>query len=95
MFAHRINPLTSLPQISEAQVLAHAKYLSEDIGYRTVGTREHALGDAWMFAQAEELKAQCDALVKAVPGRRLECEIWRQEGSGHHRYVRLFRPVRV
>ncbi|EKM50065.1 uncharacterized protein PHACADRAFT_153387 [Phanerochaete carnosa HHB-10118-sp] len=81
-----INPQTALPQLSEAQMLAHAKYLSEDIGYRTVGTREHALGDAWMFARAEELKAQCDEIVKSVPGRKLECEIWRQEGSGHHRF---------
>ncbi|GJE93217.1 M28 family metallopeptidase [Phanerochaete sordida] len=81
-----VNPQTSLPQISEAQILAHAKYLSEDIGYRTVGTREHALGDAWMVARAEELKAQCDEIVKATPGRKLECEVWRQEGSGHHRF---------
>ena len=83
----RINPLTSLPQISEAQILSYAKHLSEDIGYRTVGTREHALGDAWMMQKAEELKQQCDEIVKSVPGRKLECEVWRQEGSGSHRYV--------
>ena len=83
----RIDPVTSLPQLSEAQVLAHAKYLSEDIGYRTVGSREHALGDAWMLRQAEEVRAQCEAAVQAVPGRKLECEVWHQKGSGHHRYV--------
>lgn len=87
--ARSINPVTSLPQISEAQILAHAKYLSEDIGYRTVGTREHALGDAWMYDKAKELKQQCDAIVKAVPGRKLECEVWRQQGSGSHRCVSL------
>ena len=75
------------PQLSEAQVLAHAKYLSEDIGYRTVGSREHALGDAWILRQAEEVRAQCEAAVRAVPERKLECEVWHQKGSGHHRYV--------
>ena len=44
------------PRLSEAAMLGHAKYLSEDIGFRTVGTREHALGDAWMLKKAEELQ---------------------------------------
>lgn len=66
-------------------MLAHAKYLSEDIGFRTVGTREHALGDAWMVEQANEVAKQCHQAVKDVPGRKLECEVWRQEGNGSHR----------
>ena len=74
-----------LPQISETQILSHVRHLSEDIGYRTVGTREHALGDAWMLEQARELVRQCEEAVKSVPGRKLECEVWRQEGSGNHR----------
>ncbi|KAH8104118.1 hypothetical protein BXZ70DRAFT_924624 [Cristinia sonorae] len=81
-----VNPKTNLPQISETQVLAHAQYLSEDIGYRTVGTREHALGDAWMVKQAEAIQRQCEEVVKAHPGRKLLCEVWRQEGSGSHRF---------
>ncbi|TCD69495.1 hypothetical protein EIP91_007425 [Steccherinum ochraceum] len=93
-----VNPITSLPQISESQILAHARYLSEDIGYRTVGTREHALGDAWMVQQAEELQRQCEEIVKAYPRRRLQCETWRQEGSGSHRFdilqKRLYKTYR-
>ncbi|KAI0343326.1 hypothetical protein BDW22DRAFT_1394270 [Trametopsis cervina] len=81
-----VNPVTSLPQISEAQILWYAKTLSEDIGYRTVGTREHALGDAWMVKQAEYVQRQCEEIVNANPGRQLECEVWRQEGSGSHRF---------
>ncbi|KAH9951135.1 hypothetical protein B0H21DRAFT_719728 [Amylocystis lapponica] len=81
-----IHPITGLPQLSEALVLAHAKYLSEDIGYRTVGTREHALGDAWMLQQAEALRTQCQDIVRANPGRKLECEVWHQQGSGSHRF---------
>ena len=86
----RVNPITLLPQISETQILAHAKYLSEDIGYRTVGTREHALGDAWMEKQAEELQRQCEEIIKARPDRKLQCETWRQEGSGSHRCVSYY-----
>jgi hypothetical protein len=80
------DPVTSLPQISESQILGYAKYLSEDIGYRTVGTREHALADQWMIDKAEAIKAECDSIALAH-GRNLECEVWRQEGSGSHRCV--------
>ncbi|KAL0954165.1 hypothetical protein HGRIS_005299 [Hohenbuehelia grisea] len=81
------NPLTNLPQISESRILAHAKYLSEDIGYRTVGTREHALADAWMLNQVEEFRRLCNEMVAGDGGqRKLECEVWRQQGSGSHRF---------
>ncbi|KZT69234.1 hypothetical protein DAEQUDRAFT_811468 [Daedalea quercina L-15889] len=81
-----INPTTGLPQLSEARVLGHAKYLSEDIGFRTVGTREHAEGDAWMLQQADDIRRQCEELVRAHPTRQLECEVWHQQGSGAHRF---------
>ncbi|KAG5727720.1 hypothetical protein E4T56_gene20743 [Termitomyces sp. T112] len=79
------DPVTNLPQISEARILGFAKYLSEEIGYRTVGTVEHALADTWMVRQAEAVKRNCEEVVAAT-GRKLECEIWRQEGSGSHRF---------
>ncbi|GBE89509.1 Putative endoplasmic reticulum metallopeptidase [Sparassis crispa] len=88
-----VNPITGLPQISEANALAHAKYLSEDIGYRTVGTREHALGDAWMLQQAELLHAQCEEVLRVHPGRRLQCEVWHQQGSGSHRFDMMGRRL--
>ncbi|KAK7456416.1 hypothetical protein VKT23_010664 [Stygiomarasmius scandens] len=80
-----INPVTKLPQISEARILGVSKHLSEDIGFRTPGTYEHALGDKWMYEQVEEFKKKCDEMI-AESGRKLECEIWRQEGSGSHRF---------
>lgn len=84
---HRYNPTTLQPQLSEQAILGHAQHLSETIGFRTVGSREHALGDAWMLAKAEELKASCEEAVAKEPGRKLQCEVWRQEGSGSHRCV--------
>ncbi|KAF7968545.1 hypothetical protein HWV62_30167 [Athelia sp. TMB] len=87
------DPISGLPQISESAILGHARHLSETIGYRTVGTREHALGDAWMVDQAAALKTQCDALVAASPHRALECEVWRQEGNGSHRFDMMGRRL--
>jgi len=88
LFHSRFDPLTSQPQLSEAQILFYAKYLSEDIGYRTVGTYEHALADKWMVEQAELVKHMCEDVVRKSGGKRkLECEVWRQEGSGSHRCV--------
>ncbi|TFK34083.1 hypothetical protein BDQ12DRAFT_690347, partial [Crucibulum laeve] len=80
-----IDPVTNLPQISESRILGFAKHLSEDIGYRTVGTLEHALADTWMVEKAEEVKKNCERVVAAT-GKKLECEVWRQEGSGSHRF---------
>ena len=54
------DPLTNLPQISETRILSYAQYLSEDIGYRTVGTYEHALADEWMWQQANRMKELCE-----------------------------------
>ncbi|KAF8521632.1 hypothetical protein BU17DRAFT_45701 [Hysterangium stoloniferum] len=74
-------------RLSEANILSVAEYLSGTIGYRTVGTKEHAEGDAWMVAQAKNAQKECERIVKDVhPGRNLECEVWRQEGSGKHRF---------
>ena len=81
---YRTNPVTKLPQISEPRILSVAKTLSEDIGYRIVGTREHFLADRWMLQAAEHVKQNCERIVNET-GRKLECEVWRQEGSGSHR----------
>ncbi|KAF9454480.1 hypothetical protein P691DRAFT_692720 [Macrolepiota fuliginosa MF-IS2] len=80
-----VSSSTLLPQISEANILGIAKYLSEDIGFRTVGTFEHALADTWMVQQAEEMQRECERVVSET-GRKLECEVWHQQGSGSHRF---------
>ncbi|KAF8885097.1 hypothetical protein CPB84DRAFT_1816896 [Gymnopilus junonius] len=77
--------VTKLPQISEDRILGVAKHLSEGIGYRTVGTYEHALADNWMVEAATQVKHNCERIVERT-GRKLECEVWRQEGSGNHRF---------
>ena len=86
------DPLTHLPQISETRILDVARYLSEDIGYRTVGTYEHALGDRWFYDQVLVFQKECEKMIEAASGggmgpggRKLQCEVWRQQGSGSHR----------
>ncbi|KAF7323535.1 Peptide hydrolase [Mycena kentingensis (nom. inval.)] len=76
---------TGMPQISEPKILAVARHLSEDIGFRTVGTHEHALADAWMLQQAEAAKRHCDQVAR-IGNRALQCEVWHQRGSGTHRF---------
>ncbi|KAJ7597220.1 hypothetical protein C8J56DRAFT_919522 [Mycena floridula] len=73
-----IDPVTLRPQISEAAILNTSKHLSEGIGYRTVGTQEHALADYWVWEQVQEL------CKNARDG--LQCEVWRQQASGAHRF---------
>ncbi|KZT25302.1 hypothetical protein NEOLEDRAFT_1178422 [Neolentinus lepideus HHB14362 ss-1] len=80
------DPTTNEPQLSEARILSHAKFLSEDIGYRTVGTKEHALGDEWIVNQAKELDEICRKARSRNPERKIECEWWWQQGSGSHRF---------
>ncbi|KAI0032979.1 hypothetical protein K488DRAFT_48677 [Vararia minispora EC-137] len=80
-----VDPHTNLPQLSEAQILEYARILSEDIGYRTVGTAEHAAADAWLHGVAQRMGDEC-AQIAQSSGRKLECEVWRQEGSGSHRF---------
>ena len=87
-----MNPSTQLPQISEVNILGIAKYLSEDIGYRTVGTFEHALADTWMVQQAQMMRSECEKIATGT-GRKLECEVWHQQGSGSHRYGVSFSSI--
>lgn len=81
-----VNPETGLPQISETQILSYVRHLSDDIGFRTVGTAEHAVADEWMVDTAHEVQRECRRLVQADPERKLECEVWHQRGSGAHRF---------
>ena len=38
-----------------------------------------------MVRKAEEIQRLCEEVVNKEKGRKLECEVWRQEGSGSHR----------
>ncbi|KAF8903001.1 hypothetical protein CPB85DRAFT_1255887 [Mucidula mucida] len=66
--------------ISEARILEYARVLSEDMGFRTVGTREHAAADTWMTGVLEDIRERC------VSNEKVACEVWRQEGNGSHRF---------
>lgn len=83
---HPYDPRTALPHPSETTILSYAKYLSEDIGYRIPGTHEHAVGDEWLLQKVLEITELCHKAVVKEPGRKLECTIWRQQGSGSHRF---------
>jgi len=79
------------PQISEHRILSHVYELSDPnkIGFRTVGTREHAAGDAWAVDHVKELVRLCEDVKAAasVVGKSVDlvCEWDRQQGSGTHK----------
>ncbi|KAJ3987857.1 hypothetical protein F5890DRAFT_661352 [Lentinula detonsa] len=80
------DPIAHTPQISESRILEVSRILSEDIGFRTPGTREHALGEEWLWDQVTKMQNDCQEIVRNSPHRHLECEIWHQKGSGSHRF---------
>ena len=41
-----------------------------------------------MWATVQMTKANCERIVRNQ-GRKLECEVWHQRGSGTHRYISL------
>ena len=82
----RYDDVTGSPRLSEHLILSHARTLSEEIGFRTVGTHEHALGDAWVLEKVLELKELCDVALEKDPTRKLQCEVERQTGSRSHRF---------
>lgn len=89
--ADLIDPITGAPLLSEVSILSDTRVLSEDIGFRTVGTREHMLGDEWWEKRArgvcEDAEKAWDEIEKTGGGKRLwNCEVERQIGSGTHRF---------
>jgi hypothetical protein len=81
------DPLTGLPQISEGEILRHTEFLSKEVGFRTPGTREHAVGDAYWHQTVEELCREYTQRVETDGGGGVwKCEVERQVGSGTHRF---------
>lgn len=78
-FFRSYNYELSTPQFSEHKALEHIQAL-EDVGYRIVGTKEHAAGLEYVLRVADELIEKCLAFPE------LECEVWHQQGSGSHRF---------
>ncbi|WWC69875.1 uncharacterized protein I206_103818 [Kwoniella pini CBS 10737] len=67
------------PQPSEKLILSHIEAL-ENIGYRTVGTRESVLGEQYVVEQVINLLDICEK------SDVLNCEWWSQQGSGFHSF---------
>ena len=52
------------------------RHLSEDIGYRAIGTTEHAFSGKWMVDTAYKIQKECERLVRTDPGGpKLESEV--------------------
>ena len=68
------------PSRAEAQTRvdeqSEDQHLSEDIGYRAIGTTEHAFSGKWMVDTAYKIQKECERLVRTDPGGpKLESEV--------------------
>jgi len=48
-----------------------------------------------MIDTAHEIQKECERLVRVGPGRKLECEVWHQQGSGSHRCVPMLPSIEL
>lgn len=79
---------------SENKALEHIRVLSEDIGYRIVGTEEHVRAEKWLESVVKQYEGWHRTLAHDDPAadngtRRpgdTQVEVWTQVGDGAHRF---------
>lgn len=75
---------------SEANTLLTMKHLSEDIGYRVVGTKEHVEAERWLENILRRYEGWHDTGKGAY---RTRVEVFAQRADGRHRFDILGHPV--
>lgn len=78
---------------SEGNALLTMQHLSEDIGYRVVGTAEHIEAEEWLEALLRRYEGWHDTGVHADKPYRTRVEVFAQRGDGRHRFDILGHPV--
>lgn len=104
-----VDPLTGQRQFSEENVRRVVKHLSEDIGYRIVGTEQDQETQMYLLSEIQALKEQAeqegarrlsttDSEDNAVvPAAFPKFEVWTQKDDGAHQFdfmsKGMFTPV--
>ncbi|KEI41749.1 uncharacterized protein L969DRAFT_15765 [Mixia osmundae IAM 14324] len=76
-----VSPVTGHSQFSEARALDVIKYLSEDVGYRIVGTKQMVEAVDYLLEQVRDLQRQLAA--SPLAGMH-QIEVWHQKDDGAH-----------
>jgi hypothetical protein len=87
-----VDSLTSPAHFSEQAALEHISVLSDQIGYRIVGTKQHVEAEKWV----ESIVKQYEGWHRTVEGSDAgnvtgdargdtQVEVWTQIGDGSHR----------
>jgi hypothetical protein len=82
---------------SEVKALEHISVLSEEIGYRIVGTKEHVQAEKWLESIVKQYEGwhttvvgtsgeDAEAVNRTNALGDTEVEIWTQIGNGAHRF---------
>ncbi|WFD34961.1 hypothetical protein MCUN1_001807 [Malassezia cuniculi] len=78
---------------SEGNSMLTMQYLSEDIGYRVVGTKEHIEAEKWLLDILRRYEGWHDTGKDAAEPYRTQVEIFVQQADGRHRFEILGHPV--
>lgn len=74
---------------SEANAMLTMQYLSEDVGFRVVGTQQHIDAEVWL----EEVLRRFEGTHATGTNYSTQVEVFRQQSDGAHRFDILGFPV--
>ncbi|KAK3838804.1 MAG: hypothetical protein J3R72DRAFT_402405 [Linnemannia gamsii] len=80
-----IDPSTGQRQFSEENVRTIVRHLSEDIGYRIVGTEQDHETQLYLLNEIQALKAQAESHNK-ISGAFPKFDVWVQKDDGAHQF---------
>ncbi|KAF9429994.1 hypothetical protein BGZ94_008725 [Podila epigama] len=87
------NPISGLPQFAESNVRRVVKHLSEDIGYRIVGTAQDQETQTYLLGEIKSLEAQAKLHTLKGASGLPTIETWVQVADGSHRFDFMSKAV--
>lgn len=84
-----VSSLSSPAHFSEVAALDHISVLSDKIGYRIVGTKQHVEAEEWVESIVKQYegwhRTAVDSNATVDPRGDTQVEVWTQIGDGSHR----------
>jgi hypothetical protein len=84
-----VSSMTSPAHFSEVAALDHISVLSDKIGYRIVGTKQHVEAEEWLESIVKQYegwhRTAVDGNATVDPRGDTQVEVWTQIGDGSHR----------
>jgi hypothetical protein len=85
-----VSSMSSPAHFSEVTALEHISVLSDKIGYRIVGTKQHVEAEKWVESVVKQYEGWHSTVengnATANPRGDTQVEVWTQIGDGSHRF---------